>query len=87
MRVLCRGERERVVWSISFSKPFLPKCSKFLYSVYKMYVKYRFSILSGTLTVSVENPRETQVEGVLVLPTHPVCIVACTGEANYACCT
>ena len=52
-----------------------------------MKVKYRFSILSGTLTVSVENPRETQVEGVLVLPTHPVCIVACTGEANYACCT
>ena len=48
-----------------------------------MKVKYRFSILSGTLTVSVENPRETQVEGVLVLPTHPVCIVVCTGEANY----
>ena len=36
----------------------------------------------------IQNPRVTHMEGVLVHPTHPVCMVACTGEAQcYACCT
>ena len=29
----------------------------------------------------IENPRVTHVEGILVHPTHPLCTVACTGEA------
>jgi len=29
----------------------------------------------------IQNSRVTHVEGVLVHPTHPGCIVACMGEA------
>ena len=36
----------------------------------------------------IQNPRVTHMEGVFVHPTHPVCMVACTVEAQcYACCT
>ena len=56
-------------------------------SMYRNGIKYTFSILvtHTSFDCIIQN---RMMEGVLIHPTHPVCMVACMGEAQcYACCT
>ena len=39
-------------------------------------------MIHPTFDCIIQNPRVSHMEGVLVHPTHPVCMVACTGEAK-----
>ena len=52
-----------------------------VYKKWKLNIHLAFWVTHPNFDCIIQNPRVTHVEGVLIHITHPVCMVACMGEA------